>query len=131
MDHSCVGSVSLPCTHSQMVKRVTKLLLCIPSRLSSSVLHSFNIETREIGTLRKNEKMDVMLLQAEVVGVAPTAGQGSQQRRKRKRQQAATAPEAVPLLGLVQWANPAAYRKAFRQATADKLLDVDCTAFIF
>ena len=52
-------------------------------------------------------------MQAGVVGAAPDRAEGSQQRRKRKREaQEGAAP--APLLGGVQWANPAAYKRAFR-----------------
>lgn len=54
--------------------------------------------------------------EAGVVGAAPARGEGSQQRRKRKRE-AASAKE-VPVLGSVQWANPAAYKRAFRYCTS-------------
>lgn len=50
--------------------------------------------------------------EAGVVGVAPARGEGSQRRRKRKRE--AIPGEEAPLLGAVQWANPAAYKRAFR-----------------
>ena len=50
--------------------------------------------------------------EAGVVGAAPTRSEGSHQRRKRKRE-AASGVEG-PVLGSVQWANPAAYKRAFR-----------------
>lgn len=51
-------------------------------------------------------------VEAGVVAAAPLRGEGSQQRRKRKRE-AASGKEG-PLLGSVQWANPSAYKRAFR-----------------
>jgi len=48
------------------------------------------------------------------VTAAPARGEGAQQRRKRKREQS-LATEPAPVLGAVQWANPSAYKKAFRQ----------------
>lgn len=50
--------------------------------------------------------------EAGLVGVAPTPGEGSHLRRKRKRE--AADGEEGPVLGSVQWANPAAYKRAFR-----------------
>ena len=50
--------------------------------------------------------------EAGVVRAAPTRGEGSHQRRKRKRE--AASGEEGPVLGSVQWANPAAYKRAFR-----------------
>ena len=50
--------------------------------------------------------------EAGVVGAAPARGEGSHQRRKRKREAAGV--EEGPVLGSVQWANPAAYKRAFR-----------------
>ena len=50
--------------------------------------------------------------EAGIVAAAPTRGEGSHQRRKRKRE--AASGEEGPMLGTVQWANPAAYKRAFR-----------------
>lgn len=50
--------------------------------------------------------------EAGLVGAAPAHGEGSHQRRKRKRE-AASGDEGL-VLGSVQWANPAAYKRAFR-----------------
>ena len=50
--------------------------------------------------------------EAGIVAAAPTRGQGSHQRRKRKRD--AASGEEGPMLGTVQWANPAAYKRGFR-----------------
>ena len=47
-----------------------------------------------------------------MVGIASDRAEGSQQRRKRKREQQDEG--AAPLLGGVQWANPYAYKRAFR-----------------
>jgi len=67
--------------------------------------------------------MQSLCVQAGVVEAAPAPKEGSQQRRKRKREKAMTA-ESTPLLGAVQWANPAAYKRAFRQACPDLWLSV-------
>ena len=53
-------------------------------------------------------------LQAGIVTAAPLKGEGVQQRRKRKRESAAS--DSAPLLGAVQWASAPAYKRVFRQA---------------
>ena len=50
--------------------------------------------------------------EAGLVGAAPPPGEGSHLRRKRRRE--AAGGEEGPVLGSVQWANPAAYKRAFR-----------------
>lgn len=81
------------------------------SRIGAAKVQTYTCIGPRLAPRASNNFTDCM--QAGVVGVAADRAEGSHQRKKRKREQLQSAPPAA-MLGGVQWANPSAYKRAFR-----------------